>query len=193
MLERVHIMGGAGAGVSTLGRALAGRLAAKQVDVDDYVWAPSDPPFTSKRPLDEVIQLIATELARSQRWVLSGSVTHWGDELLRNADLVVFVDTRAELRLARVIARERTRFGDLIAPGGPMRTQHDKFLAWVRAYEDSTMLGRNRRDHEVWLSRLASSWLRIDGSLALDAQVDLVISRGVALEASRGPSDEQLR
>ena len=43
--RRIHIMGASGAGVTTLGRALADTLGLPHHDTDDYYWRPTDPPY----------------------------------------------------------------------------------------------------------------------------------------------------
>ena len=45
MTLRIYLTGAAGAGVTTLGRALASTLQLPHFDVDDYYWYPSDPPY----------------------------------------------------------------------------------------------------------------------------------------------------
>ena len=50
----IHITGASGAGVTTLGAALAERLGGAQFDVDDFFWMPTVPPFTDKRPVAAV-------------------------------------------------------------------------------------------------------------------------------------------
>ena len=47
---RIYITGASCAGVTTLGHNLATRLGIRQVDVDDFYWMPTNPPFTTKRP-----------------------------------------------------------------------------------------------------------------------------------------------
>ena len=49
MIKRIHILGASGAGISTLGRALAERLQYAHFDTDDYFWLPTDPPYTQQR------------------------------------------------------------------------------------------------------------------------------------------------
>jgi adenylate kinase family enzyme len=44
-LCRIHITGASGAGVSTLGCALADALAIPHHDTDDYFWQPTSPPY----------------------------------------------------------------------------------------------------------------------------------------------------
>ena len=46
---RVHIMGASGAGVTSLGRALAEALAVPHHDTDGYFWRPTTPPYRDKR------------------------------------------------------------------------------------------------------------------------------------------------
>src|SRR5262245_57705431 len=98
-VARIHITGASGAGVTTLGRALARRLDAPQFDVDDFYWLPPDPPFVEKRPVASRLELLGERLAAS-RWILSGSLVGWGDPLIPLFDLVVFIYTPAEVRLA---------------------------------------------------------------------------------------------
>lgn len=55
---RIYITGASCAGVTTLGQNLATRLDVQHVDVDDFYWMPTNPPFTTKRPADERVSLI---------------------------------------------------------------------------------------------------------------------------------------
>ena len=121
MSKRIYIIGASGAGVSTLGAALAFRLQAPHFDVDDYYWYPTDPPFEQPRSATDRIALLKTDLAVGQ-WALSGSLDGWGDELIQDADLVVFIDTPTEVRIERLKARESQRYGERILPGGDPST-----------------------------------------------------------------------
>lgn len=42
---RIHVFGAAGAGVTTLARALADHLGHRHLDADDYLWMPTEPPY----------------------------------------------------------------------------------------------------------------------------------------------------
>lgn len=46
---RIHT-GASGSGTSTLGPALAGKLAVPHHDTDDDDWLPTDPPYATARP-----------------------------------------------------------------------------------------------------------------------------------------------
>ena len=48
---RIHVFGAAGAGVTTLARALAECLGSRYLDADDYLWMPTEPPYQTKRPI----------------------------------------------------------------------------------------------------------------------------------------------
>ncbi|MCY1465501.1 hypothetical protein D9M71_836530 [compost metagenome] len=61
--KRIYISGASGAGVSTLGAALADRLRVPHIDVDDYYWYPTDPPFEKSRPPEERLVLLKRVLA----------------------------------------------------------------------------------------------------------------------------------
>ncbi len=161
---RVHITGASGSGTTTLGRALAQRLAAPHFDTDDFFWVPTDPPYRRKRPVVDRLRLLGELLGERRAWVLSGSLDSWGGPLVPLFDLVIWLDTPTELRLARIAARQRVRYGEAaIAPGGAMHDEHQAFLDWTAAYDTGLREGRSRRRHEAWLLELPCQVLRLDG------------------------------
>ncbi|MBT2372159.1 adenylate kinase [Pseudomonas fluorescens] len=175
MSKRIYLSGASGAGVTTLGRSLASVLQLPHVDVDDYYWYPTEPPYAQSRPPAERVILLKQVLAQGA-WVLCGSLDGWGDELIDDADLVVFVDTPTALRLERVKAREAQRYGARILPGGDMHAAHQAFLAWAAGYETAAFAGRSRPRHEAWLKQLKQPLLRVDGSLCVQALLQQVQS-----------------
>lgn len=58
MKPRLYLLGASCSGVSTLGAAIAGRLDVPQIDVDDFYWMPSAPPFHVKRAPEKRVRLI---------------------------------------------------------------------------------------------------------------------------------------
>lgn len=78
---RIYITGASCAGVTTLGRHLATQLGVGHVDVDDYYWMPTNPPFTTKRPPADRVSLMQQALGDAGG-VLTGSCMVWG----RSAD-----------------------------------------------------------------------------------------------------------
>jgi hypothetical protein len=89
---------------------------------------------------------------------LSGSMNDRGNELLNEVvDLIVFVSTPAEIRLARWREREARHFGaEAISVGSWRHEEAEKFIEGAVHYEDGTREGRRRSRHEAWLSTLGT-------------------------------------
>ncbi|WP_085597960.1 MULTISPECIES: adenylate kinase [unclassified Pseudomonas] len=175
MNQRIYLIGASGAGVSTLGAALARHLGLPHVDVDDHYWQPSDPPFVQAWPPERRVQNLSRALGR-EPWVMSGSMDGWGDTLIAQADWVLYIDTPTPLRLERIRARERQRFGPRILPGGDMHTRHLAFLEWAAAYDNGTREGRNRPRHQAWLARLERPQGHIDGSVSVPQMLEQALA-----------------
>lgn len=171
---RIYITGASCAGVTTLGQNLATQLGVRHADVDDYFWMPTNPPFTTKRPVSKRVPLIQQALG-DDHWVLTGSCMVWGDALLACIDLIVFVVTPTTIRLERLAVREKARFGDRIAPGGDMHEIHVAFKEWASQYDNPDFSGRNRAWHERWLAGQTSPVVQIDGAGSAEAMVEAVI------------------
>ncbi|BDB19610.1 adenylate kinase [Pseudomonas sp. CYM-20-01] len=176
---RLYITGASCAGVTTLGRNLATRLGIRHVDVDDFYWMPTNPPFTTKRPPSDRVALMQQALGNDD-WVLSGSCMVWGDALIADADLIVFVVTPTPVRLERLAAREKARFGERIAPDGDMHAIHVAFREWASQYDDPNFSGRNRAWHESWLSQQTVPVLRIDGMRGAEQMAAEVANAAIA-------------
>jgi adenylate kinase family enzyme len=175
--SRIHLTGASGSGVTTLGRALADRLALPHHDSDDYFWLPTAPPYQTTRPAAERLRLMHEMFLPRLDWALSGSVTGWGEELVPLFDLVVFVSTSREIRLKRLRAREAAHFGaDAVAPGGWRHDETESFVDWASHYEAGDREGRNLAKHEAWLASLPCPVVRVDGSRPLAELVEQLCS-----------------
>lgn len=110
-------------------------------------------------------------MQRSNRWVLSGSLSGWGDPLIPKFDLVVFLIVPNEVRMERLRARELQRYGELASV---------EFLEWANRYETGGFEMRSRKLHEAWLKNLQTPVLRLEGERSVNdllAQIE-VFSRG---------------
>lgn len=179
--RRIHIMGASGAGVSSLGRALADALGNSHHDTDDYFWKPSNPPYVEQREVAERLRLMREVFLDRSDWVLSGSLDGWGDQIIPYLDLVAFLYTPTEIRLERLRAREFKRFGAAVAPGGSIHKEVMEFLDWASHYDDGTREGRNLARHQAWLERLTCPVVRLDGARAVPDLVREVCQRIEAL------------
>ena len=173
--SRLYIRGASCSGVSTLGQSLSAHLGVPQLDVDSFYWLPTDPPFTTKRPPEDRVRMIQAEQARTNGWILSGSFIGWGEALVEDVDMIIYVYTPTEVRMQRLDAREAQRHGARILPGGDMHLAHLAFRDWASHYDDPAFSGRNRAQHERWLNTLSVPVLRLDGAQDQAALLDAVV------------------
>lgn len=184
MAARVYITGAAGSGTSFLGRALAARLDVPHLDTDDFFWAPTDPPYTVRRPAEERVALIGAAQGAAD-WVLSGAVEGWGDALVEGASLIVFLQTPTPVRLARIRRREGAKFGARIKPGGDMEIQHRDFLNWAAAYDEPYFRGRSLHRHRDWLAGRSEPVLNLSGTQPLDDMIAACCAQLGAIDPAR--------
>lgn len=175
---RIHIFGASGSGVSTLGRALADRLATQAFDTDDFFWLPTNPPFTVKRPVKDRLALMENVFVPRRDWVLTGSLMRWGDPLVTHFDLVIFLRLDPKQRLARLEKREKRRYGpEAIAPGGWHHTAFTSFMDWAAGYDDPAFSGRSLAGHIAWLENLPGPTLTLDSAAPVSQLVDTVTAQ----------------
>lgn len=172
---RLHITGASGTGTTMLGRALADAWAVPHADVDDYFWEPTDPPYVVKRPASERLELMEAVYAPRRAWVLSGSLMGWGDVLIKRFDAVVFLTLDPSTRIARLKARERTRLGASVDPGGSAEPAYRAFIEWAQRYDDA-FTGRSRRRHDRWVSELPCPVLHLDSTNPVPTLVAAVLT-----------------
>ena len=127
--DRVHIVGASGSGTTSLAAAMSATHGHRHLDTDDYFWLRTSPPYREKRPREARLALLRAALSESPRWVLSGSLCGWGDALIPEFELVVFLVVPTPTRLRRLQEREVERHGrQALAPGGALRESHVEFL-----------------------------------------------------------------
>ena len=179
--DRIHIFGASGSGTTSLASTIAEKHGHRFLDTDDFFWAPTNPPYQEKRPRDERLAMLRQALLNSVPWVLSGSLCGWGDPLIPNFDLVVFLLIPTPVRLARLRAREIARYGhQAIAPGGELHQAHVDFLEWASRYDTGGLEMRSRALHEAWLAALPCPVLRLEGDRSVGEQLTRIEHGGWA-------------
>jgi adenylate kinase family enzyme len=173
--RRINVFGASGSGTSTLGVSLAEAMGVTHLDADAYYWYATDPPFTRKRSPAERVAMIERDVRGVPGWVLSGSICSWGDPLLHRFTLAVFLTLDPAVRMERLAARERARYGERILPGGDMHAQHLAFMAWARSYDHAEAPTRSLDLHERWLAELACPVIRLDADRSVEALRDEVL------------------
>lgn len=169
MTCRLHLTGASGTGTTTLGRAVAGAWAVPHADADDYFWLPTDPPYVAQRDPVERVRLMREVFVARPAWVLSGSMLGWGDRVVAECDAVVFLTLDPEVRLERLLARERLRYGIVDAAATT------EFLAWARGYDDPAFDGRSLVRHEEWLAGVGRPVIRLDSDHPVEELRDAVL------------------
>ena len=175
MKHVIHIFGASGSGTTTLGRAIADRTGYRFLDSDDYLWLPTDPQYTTKRPSEERLALLEGDIDASDGAVVSGSLVGWGDLLIPRFTLAVRLVVPHDVRMARIERRELDRYGDRIRPGGDMYEISQAFLAWAAGYEDGPATMRSRAMHDLWQQKPTCPLLTLDGTRPVEELVNEVL------------------
>jgi adenylate kinase family enzyme len=174
---RINVIGASGVGKTTFGRALAEQLGIPHFDADAYYHFPTDPPFRKQRTPQDRCALLERDLGALDGWVLSGGAGTWEPAPALRYTLHVFLWLPSELRIERILRRERELYADRILPGGDMEADHAAFIAWTRGYDDSTAEGTNTLAcHEGLLGRSTCPVLRLSGPLSVEEALRRVLS-----------------
>ena len=169
--DKIHIMGASGSGATSLASALCGRLSRTHFDSDDYFWKNK---YSEAWPSEVRLKNLAGELAKVENWILSGAIIDWGNPLIPLFDLVVFLSVPDEIRIRRLINREKERYGESILPGGEKHRDFVEFIEWAKRYEDGGTEVRSRYQQEQWLEDLSCPVLRIDGESSIEHNSEIV-------------------
>ena len=104
--------------------------------------------------------MLGAVLGAQANWILSGSVATWGLEALEPTH-GVFLGVPREVRLGRLLQRQRSRFGARIDAGEDMEQEHHSFMTWAAGYEDRTGPGRNRETDRAFLEAHCTHFLAV--------------------------------
>lgn len=162
---RINIVGAAGAGTTTLGKALAKVIDHAFVEADQFLWIPTDPPYQKTRDYDAKNAMAYRVLHTTPAFIISGSICSWKPEITDLLTHVVYLDTPTEIRLGRLYKRELQRYG----------AADTEFLSWAAQYEQGRLPGRNRAKHEAWLASVNYPVARLSGMDLVDDNVKQLV------------------
>lgn len=165
----ICICGLNGSGKTTLGAALAERLGYKHMDVEDYYFTRADNPYASARTRDEVEVLLLEDIKQNPCFVFSAVNGNMNSEINSCYDLVVYLEVPQEIRMKRIRQRAFDKFGDRVLPGGDMYEQEEKFFEFAEK--------RSPEKIEAWLHTLTCRVVRLDGTKAVEYNVQTLIDR----------------
>ncbi len=157
------ILGPAGSGKTTLGRLTASLLQIAFLDIDEYIWRKdTEIPYTVMYSRTEKIHRLMTAAQTAGEFVMSGSMDSFHEYFDSMFLLAVYLTADSKIRTERLHKRELQEFGGRVLPGGDMYQEHQLFLEDAAKYDLETG-SCGSRQHELWLSQLNCSVLRLDG------------------------------
>jgi len=178
----IIIFGASGAGSTTLGKGVATRLEFQYLDIDDYLWCwKTKIPYTIVRSREERTADLMCAIQKHPKFVIAGTIFSDKELFEQFFHLAIFISTPAEVCAERVYARELSRWGERVKPGGDMYKAtrfHGDFADYVanaQKYEtvDGSTFGRKL--HEQWISELACPVLCLDGMKSPYENIDRVV------------------
>lgn len=172
----LYIFGASGSGTTTLGRAMGEALGWRHLDIDDYYWLPTDPPFTTARPREERMPLLLRDMEGAPGVVLSGWGEGWIGPLLPGFTLAVRLVLEPSLRLMRLEARERVNFGGRLDPGGDMYENHRAFMDWAARFDEGGLDIRSKASLDAWQARMTCPVLVLDSAFSVDENLAAVLN-----------------
>ena len=177
MISRIHILGASGSGTTTLAKLLCEQLNYECFDTDEFFWESTNPPFQKKHAIQERKRLLKHKLDSTKKWILSGSLCGWGDEFIPYFDLVIYLWIPQDIRITRLIERDRRRYGKEIEIGGTMHESHLAFIEWASMYDKGNINMRSRALHNNWLSELKCHLLSIEEDIDLEKKLQKVLEK----------------
>ncbi|MBS3167913.1 AAA family ATPase [Candidatus Woesearchaeota archaeon] len=104
-MKRIHIMGCAASGKTTLAKLLSTKLKCKLIHLDDIFWKRK---YDKKRDLKECKKLMKEKI-KNKKWIVEGIYTNWVEDSLKKADLIIFLDVHLGVVSYRILKRYFSR------------------------------------------------------------------------------------
>ncbi|GAB1858716.1 adenylate kinase [Flavobacteriaceae bacterium MHTCC 0001] len=173
---KILLFGASGSGTTTLGNGIEKQTDFKHLDVDDYYWEKTNPPFQEKVPLTERNENLKTDFKKFENVVVSGSMVSWGKEWETVFDLAIFIQLENTERMERLKKRETERYGKKLLTDKKIQRNSKAFLEWANQYENPNFDGRTLKLHNDWIELLDCKVLRLDGKTELNKNVGIVLN-----------------
>ncbi len=176
-MPKILVIGASGSGTSTIGRLLAQHLNIAHRESDEYFWKKTFLPFTEWHTDDEIAYLLKSDVLTLPDWVMSGDPSGWGDSIIPELTLVVFLWVPINIRVERILKRDREKYGDRVLEGGDMYENHQSFVEWTQLYDKGGVTGRTKQKQEDWMSQLNCPKIRLEGHLDRNYILNKVVEK----------------
>ncbi|MHA7057202.1 AAA family ATPase [Aquimarina sp. M1] len=173
---KILIFGASGSGTTTLAKQIENKIGFVHLDVDDYYWKKTAPPFQEKVPLNKRNQYLKIDVQKFDNVVVSGSLVSWGKEWESIFDLAVFIHLDNEERMSRLYKREKERYGTKLLTDKNIQKNSKAFLAWANQYENPNFEGRSLQIHLNWIALLNCTIIQLDGKMKLNDKTEKILA-----------------
>lgn len=173
---KILIFGASGSGTTTLANEIEKRADFKHLDIDNYYWKKTNPPYQIKKPLIERNETLKIDFKKFKNVVVSGSMVSWGKEWETAFDLAIFIRLENTERMERLKKREIKRYGEKLMSDKKIQKNSNAFLEWANQYENPNFKGRSLTVHNNWMERLNCKVLSLNGATELNNKVEIVLN-----------------
>lgn len=100
-INKVYVLGAPGSGKTFLAKKLSKTLGIEYFDLDDFFW---EKKYSMKRNEDERDRLLQ-KIVKKKQWIVEGVYTSWTGEVVKNSDLVIWLDSPTHVLMWRIFSR----------------------------------------------------------------------------------------
>ena len=171
----IVICGLNGCGKSTLGRALAEKIAYHFIDIEDlyFTRTSEESPYTNARSREEVIELLLNEVQINKNFVFATVKGDYGNDISQFYKCVVLIRVPKDIRMQRVRNRSFQKFGDRMLEDGDLHESEEHFFRLVES--------RAEEYAEKWLRSLQCPVIIADGTKPVEENISLILGQISAL------------
>ena len=172
MGNAILVCGLNGAGKSTLAKALAERINHRFIDIEDIYFSIQDNPnypYEKSRPYGEVVSSLINIVNDENDIVLASVTGSFEDEFISHLMCVISIEVPREIRLKRVYDRSYMLFGKKSCKGGVFYEQIKSFHDFCASRDENLV--------NDWLSTICCPIIRVDGTLPICDNVDLIAEK----------------
>ncbi len=167
---RIQIIGGPGTGKTTLAGMLAGFFDLPLIEGDKHLWADSD--FTVRRPEKQITYRLNAALEEARHYVFDGQPDEYAPTVKLDTEILLFIKVPEDVRMERLLLREKQRFGKRIEEGGDLYEESRDFIEWAGTYTHPTdKVGTYLSYHEKMFDAFEGKKMILDGTKSV---VDLI-------------------
>lgn len=169
MPNGIIITGLNGCGKSTVCKLLAEKIHYYGMDVEDYYFIKSDIPYSKFHTHEQTKELMLSDIAQHNSFVLATVNCDWGEEISSMCKLAVLLKAPLDIRMERIRKREYEKFGDRVLKGGDLYESQNKF--------HNKVLSRGEEHMTEQMLFLDCPVLELDATLPIDDIVNIIFKK----------------